>query len=407
VRVLVHDYSGHPFQVQLSRALAARGLEVLHLHCPSYRTGKGALTRRAGDPATFSVEPVPMAATWDRYSWGRRVRQELTYGADFTRRAAAFRPDVVLSSNDPLFAKTRAAAWCRRSRTPWVFWLQDVYSIAMANQAERAMGPIGRPAGRVFQGLERRLLKQAAAVVAITEDFLPVLHAWGVDLATCEVIENWAPLEELPLVDPRDRSWRRQHHLPDGPLVLYSGTLGLKHDPGMLVELARGMQGDSSAAVVVVSEGPVADRLAADAADAGLSNLHVLPYEPFDRLPAMLAAADVLVALLEPSAGVFSVPSKVLTYFCAGRAIVGAIPASNLAAKTIVRAGAGEIVAPHDRKGFVEAVLRLLEAPETRRTMGASARAYAERTFDLDAITDRFLRVLQQASRGAPVGAAS
>src|SRR4051794_2756283 len=53
MRILLHDYSGHPFQVQLTRALAARGHEALHLHCPSFTTGKGALEVRDDDPATF------------------------------------------------------------------------------------------------------------------------------------------------------------------------------------------------------------------------------------------------------------------------------------------------------------------------------------------------------------------
>src|SRR2546421_3140678 len=61
LRIVVHDYSGHPFQAQLSRELARRGHEVLHLHCPGYHSGKGALERTAADPPGFEVEPVRLA----------------------------------------------------------------------------------------------------------------------------------------------------------------------------------------------------------------------------------------------------------------------------------------------------------------------------------------------------------
>ena len=45
----------------------------------------------------------------------------------------------------------------------------------------------------------------------------------------------------------------------------------------------------------------------------------------------MLAAADVLLVLLDASARTFSVPSKVLMYLCAGRPILGgAMPLDNL-----------------------------------------------------------------------------
>ena len=47
LRIAVHDYSGHPFQVQLSRALAERGHEVLHLYSTRFQTPRGPL---AGGP---------------------------------------------------------------------------------------------------------------------------------------------------------------------------------------------------------------------------------------------------------------------------------------------------------------------------------------------------------------------
>ena len=49
----------------------------------------------------------------------------------------------------------------------------------------------------------------------------------------------------------------------------------------------------------------------------------------------MMASADVLVAILEPDASRFSVPSKVLTYLCASRAIVGVLPPDNSVAEIL------------------------------------------------------------------------
>ena len=54
MRIIVHDYVGHPFQVQLSRELARRGHEVLHLYCSSFVTPRGELTRRDDDPPGFN-----------------------------------------------------------------------------------------------------------------------------------------------------------------------------------------------------------------------------------------------------------------------------------------------------------------------------------------------------------------
>ena len=113
----------------------------------------------------------------------------------------------------------------------------------------------------------------------------------------------------------------------------------------------------------------------------------------------MLGAASVLTAVLEPEAGVMSVPSKVLSYLCAARPVALSVPPENLAARIVAREGAGVVAAPGDAEAFAEAVLALLQDDERRRAMGAAGRAYAERAFDLGTIADQFEEVLQDVVR--------
>ena len=42
MRIVVHDYAGHPNQVYLSRELARRGHQVLHLYAGSFETPRAA-----------------------------------------------------------------------------------------------------------------------------------------------------------------------------------------------------------------------------------------------------------------------------------------------------------------------------------------------------------------------------
>lgn len=391
LRILVHDFAGHPFQIDLSRALARRGHTVRHVYCRSYTSGKGDF--EAGEP-NLSIVAVPAGESFARYSPGRRVRQEMAYGARFTRVAADFRPDVILACNVPLVAKMVSAVWCGRRRVPWVFWLQDLHSVAMATEAEARAGRAGRVLGTAFETIERTLLRRADAVVSITDDFEPVLGRWGVDRTSCTVIENWAPLSGLPL-RPRDNAWRQRTGLGDRFTFLYSGTLGLKHRPELLYSLAEQHVGDAD--VIVISEGLGEGRLREMLAEAPLPNLRLLPFQPIEDYPDILGAADVLVALLEPAAGTFSVPSKVLSYLCAGRPILGAIPLHNLAARTIERAGAGTVVPPTDDEAFLLAAKDLRNDSHQRVVAGLRGRSYAESAFDTGAITDRFEGVIDAA----------
>jgi glycosyltransferase involved in cell wall biosynthesis len=123
----------------------------------------------------------------------------------------------------------------------------------------------------------------------------------------------------------------------------------------------------------------------------------LLPYQPHDRLPAVLASADVLVAVLEPEAGVFSAPSKILAYLCAARPLLASLPGDNLAARVVERSGSGIVVPPGDVGALLGAAEELLENPERRQELSRRARAFAETAFDIDALVVRFEDVLERA----------
>ena len=130
----------------------------------------------------------------------------------------------------------------------------------------------------------------------------------------------------------------------------------MKHDPGLLLDVAAATREDFDVVVVVVSQGPGREWLERERST--VENLVLLDYQPYDVLPEVLASGDVLITLLEPDAGQFSVPSKILSNLCAGRPQVVAVPAENLGARTVERSGGGVVVDPRNRAAFVDAVRR-------------------------------------------------
>jgi GDP-D-mannose 3',5'-epimerase len=78
-------------------------------------------------------------------------------------------------------------------------------------------------------------------------------------------------------------------------------------------------------------------------------------------LPAVLGGADILIAMIEDDAGMFSVPSKVLTYFCCGRPVLAAVPRGNLARRLVEREHAGLGSDPGSDAQFIGNLRRLAE----------------------------------------------
>ncbi len=395
-RVVVHDFAGHPFQVQLSRELAKRGYDVLHLYGASNMTPKGAMAPLPDDPETLSIASLTGPGAYQRYSFVRRWRYEVAYGKRLVERIVDWSPDLVISCNTPLDAQGMLLDRCRSLKLPLIFWVQDLVGVAANKILRRKIPVLGRFVGQYYLSLEQRIARQSNAIVAITEDFLPLLRDWKVAPEKLFAIENWAPLAEIPAL-PQDNDWARSQGLAGKTCIVYTGSMGLKHNPELICRLAEGFREQPEVAIVVVSEGLGADWLAEQKAARGLDNLTLLGFQPYDRLPEVLATAAVLVAVLEPDAGIFSVPSKVLSYLCAGRALLGAIPQENLAARILERNRAGLVADPADLEGFLGTAKRLIEDPALRNDLAGNARKYAESAFDIEAITTRFETVMRRA----------
>jgi len=400
MHILIHDFAGHPFQVQLSRELAGRGHSVSHLYLEDLPGPKGPLERAPRDPLSFEPVPISLGAPLEKYSMLKRHFAHRQYARALAAFIADRRPDVVLSANTPIDAQHSIMAECRRKRIAFVHWMQDLYCMAVRSVLTKKLGPCGAPLAWHYGRLERQVCERSDAVVFITSDFLSATSRMGFRPARNYVVENWAPLEDLAPA-PKRNPWSARHNLSDKLVFLYSGTLGLKHKPELLYRLATALEDCPDAVVVVVSEGLGRTWLERQLQRSPRKNLVLMDFQPYAAMPDVLGASDVLVAVIEKEAGVFAVPSKVLSYFCAGRPVLLAAPESNLAARTLLRANAGFTIDPDDMDGFVDAARRLAAAPEMRRGLAENARQYAATAFDIHAIGARFEFILQEAVEAA------
>jgi colanic acid biosynthesis glycosyl transferase WcaI len=384
MRVLVHDYAGHPFQVSLSRSLARRGHSVTHAYFADNPGPKGGFAE--SDASLLTFVGLSLGASDPTHLFARRFN-DLRYGKKVAALIAETRPDVVISGNTPTEAQARLMRACKAAKSRFIYWVQDIYGIAVTKLLAKQFGPLGRAVGCYYQMLDRRHYRDSDGIVVIAEEFTRLATAWSGDPAKVSVIENWATIEEIPLLG-KENNWARAHGLDDRFAFLYAGTLGRKHKPELLSALAQTL--DAEAFVCVVGQGTGFARLQR----APCSALRLLPLQPATALPAVLASGDVLIATIEADAGTFAVPSKVLSYLCAGRPILLSAPQSNLAARTIRQAQAGIVVDPNEPAAFIEAAHLLRANPEMRRQLGENGRAYAERTFDVGRIADSFEHVL-------------
>lgn len=394
MRIVVHDYVGYAFPIELSMQLAKRGHEVIHLYAGSFQAPKGISSLKQKEvPENFKIEAIHLSKPFEKYSFVKRRFQEVEYGKLVAARLRELQADVVISANTPIESQSSIVKACQSTNSKFIFWLQDVYSVAAHKLLRKRIPIMGELVGQYYMWLERRLLRQSDEIVLITEDFQRLMDQWKIPAQKRHVIPNWAPLEEMSVL-PKANDWGREHGVANKISFVYSGTLGLKHNPDLLLQLAVHFSTHPDVQVVVVSEGLGAGWLRDKKKELAVDNLKILGFQPFLQLPNVLASADILVAILEPDAGIFSVPSKVLTYLCAKRPLLLAVPPENLAARIVSQHEAGLVVAPSEMKAFIQAAKTLVNNPQLRKKYAANGRAYAEGHFNIETIGDQFERII-------------
>jgi glycosyltransferase involved in cell wall biosynthesis len=113
---------------------------------------------------------------------------------------------------------------------------------------------------------------------------------------------------------------------------------------------------------------------------AGLPNVTFHPMEPEATFPDVLAAADVLLVSERSTAVDMSLPSKLTSYFVAGRPVVAAVSLDGATAQELTRSGGGVVVPAGQPGALVDAVLGLSADDDLVARVCAAAREHAARS---------------------------
>ena len=296
--------------------------------------------------------------------------------------ASTMRPDAVLAMSPPLTLGPAGWAVATARRAPLVFNIQDVFP-DVAVELGLLQGPRVIAAA---QRLERTAYRLSDAVTVLSEDLADNVraklgHGLDVDRAAREtakvkVIPNFVDTDRIR-PDELENSYRAEFGLSGKRVVMYAGNVGFSQSLDLVLLAARSFLVSRPEVVFVINGGGAA-RPDLERAAADLPNVRFVDMQPSERLPEVLAAADIHVVPLRAGLAWSSVPSKLYSILAAGRPVVASVDAGTEVARIVERAGAGEAVPPDDPAAFTAAVGRLLDNPGTASQMGTAGRRFVE-----------------------------
>jgi glycosyltransferase involved in cell wall biosynthesis len=308
-----------------------------------------------------------------------RVLSEVTFAARVLA-AGVRRPDIIITVTPALLPVFSARALAKRWGVPLGVVVQDLYSRALVE-----VGLLGHHSGGPAMRMESFALRGAAGLVAIHERFAQtIVDKLGVDRERITVIPNWTHVP--PPAGHREET-RRRFGWGAETVVLHAGNMGAKQGLEHLVDAAAlGDRSGDRLRIVLMGNGNQRSDL--ERRVRASSNIEIIDSVPDSEFTDVLAAADVLLLHERPGVVEMCVPSKLTSYFAAGRPVLAATSAQSAGAHEIEASGAGTVIEPGNPAAFLQALRSLIG--EASLDMGRRGQAYARERLQEDTALDAY-----------------
>lgn len=170
--------------------------------------------------------------------------------------------------------------------------------------------------------MERYVYRCSTAVTTIDQVFYNTIVGRFQDKNQLHIIPNFV---DTDLYNPSngDISLLDKNLFPQTSSlkVLYAGNIGYAQDWKPLISIAEKLQ-DASIEFFVIGEGAMKAYIQSEIDKLNLKNIHLLPYQPRDLMPSILAYSDLQFIFMTPEMEMQGFPSKVYTIMACAKPLL-------------------------------------------------------------------------------------
>ena len=361
----------------------------------TYPNAKAAGRWYEAEEAGIKVHLLPMSYS-NYMGYADRIKSYLRFATGAARKAASLKGDVIFATSPALTISLPAMYAARRSRTPFVFEVRDLWP-----EAPIQMGALtAKPLVWSALGLERLAYNQASHIVALSPGMKEGILAKGVPEAKVSVIPNSSDLDIFsPQVASGD--FRARFGLENKFVCLYFGAMGEANGLSFVLDCAAELRrrGRDDIAFVLHGDGKERPMLEARQKSEGLTNVVFSGQSTKKEMAHVVASADITMTIFKNVPVLYTCsPNKMFDSFAAGKPVLTNMP--GWLRDLVEEHQAGVFVEPDNVRDFAEKVVYLAAQPERCKTLGENSRKLAEEMFARDKLTRDLEQVLEtQAKR--------
>jgi colanic acid biosynthesis glycosyl transferase WcaI len=412
MRILIYSYNYYPepigiapLMTELAEGLVKRGHQVRVVTAmPNYPERQIYAKYRGKLYATEHKNGVEIQRS---YVWIRpepklldRILLDASFlVTSFLPALLGWRPDVIISTSPSLPVCLPASLLGLLYNCPVILNLQDILPEAAIH-----LGILqNKLLIKLFTHLEKFAYRSATKISVIADGFVENLLKKGVASHKIVQIPNWVDVGFIRPLPRENNQFRATHNLQDKFVILYSGNIALTQGLETVVKAAAMLRHIPEIVFAIAGEAKGLHRLQQECLNHGADNVLLLPFQPREKLPQMLAAADVGLVVQKKNVISFNMPSKIQILLASGRALIASVPENGTAARAVKQSGGGLVVAPEDPQALANAILDLYKNPAKVKTLGYKSRQYAVEQYAFEQALNNYESLFESLQVDVPV----
>ena len=299
----------------------------------------------------------------------------------------------LLTTNPPILC-----AWfwllSRFRHQPYIVLVYDIHPDVFVMMG---IFSINNPVVKMWHWMNNKVYRDAKAVATLGKHMASKLsRQYDIDLDKLYVTHPWVDTEVIKPIAYKKNPLVKEFSPETKHIVLYSGNMGISHDIGSILEVAKRLNNRDDILFLFVGGGEKWQ----DAIDFknrhNLDNVKVYPYQSESQLPYSMALSSISIVTLDKGAEKLMVPSKVFYYMAAGSAVIGICQGENELLDVIEGNECGLCVQPNNPTILAKTIEDLIKDKVILGQYRMNARQAAVDLYSRKRAVEKFISILKK-----------
>ncbi|NLI72887.1 MAG: glycosyltransferase family 4 protein [Bacteroidales bacterium] len=300
--------------------------------------------------------------------------------------------DIILSPSPPLTLGMINIILGKIKKAKTIYNVQEIYPDLIIQNGMKSKLAIS-----FLKWMEKYIYNNSNVVTTIDQIFYNTISPRFKDKSKLHIIPNFVDTELYRPLNSNELTLDK-NLFPNTPnlKLMYAGNIGLAQDWQIFINLAFELK-DEPIEFFVIGEGILKNFLQKNIAEKNLQNVHILPYQPRELMPQLLAYSDLQFIFMTPETEDQGFPSKIYTILACAKPTLVCSGEETPIINFLSDKNCSYLVTEKDEKLKIEQIKKFLKSVKRSELeeMGKNGHKHLSGNYSKKIITEKYVNLVE------------